>query len=434
MPIENNEPREEVYDQPGSRREQAFDALAKGLANNTISRGDALKWAGRALAGALVASIPGIAWAQNSPQDPSGKGGAGVDQYSPQAPSGNGGAGPEQATSGPQLASSKPSGGGQGGGCKPPCRSGTTCCYGACIDTNTNTYNCGACGNACTAGKQCQNGACVCPSGWIDCSGTCVYPSGDVKNCGGCGIVCRSDQACRDGKCVCWNTETTDCSGQCVYLSFDNNNCGGCGIVCDTSGGKYCHNGSCQCPTGYPTECSGKCVDLSHDTNNCGACGNVCPSDQTCVSGTCQSGQAGDYCTSDSQCGTGLHCGIFTGTCQKCPSDQLECNGQCLDGLNDTANCGWCGNACPSNQPYCCDGVCQKCPCGQDECPPTAVSNGYCIDPASYQTDNNNCGGCGGRCIFSVCCPTTLSDGTRSGRCCFYGCDPTTQDGCKASP
>src|SRR5919202_1784077 len=85
MPIENNEPREEVYDQPGSRREQAFDQLAKGLANNTISRGDALKWAGRALAGALVASIPGIAWAQNSPQDPSGKGGAGADQYSPQA-------------------------------------------------------------------------------------------------------------------------------------------------------------------------------------------------------------------------------------------------------------------------------------------------------------------------------------------------------------
>src|SRR5919202_3344439 len=125
MPIENNEPREEVYDQPGSRREQAFDQLAKGLANNTISRSDALKWAGRALAGALVASIPGIAWAQNRPQDPSGKGGAGVDQYSPQAPSGNGGAGPEQATSGPQLASSKPSGGGQrGGGGQTPCCSG----------------------------------------------------------------------------------------------------------------------------------------------------------------------------------------------------------------------------------------------------------------------------------------------------------------------
>src|SRR5215213_5931977 len=80
--------------------EHSFDELAKGLANRSLSRGDALKWAGRALAGGLLAAIPGIAWAQSSPQDPLGKGGAG---------------GPEQATSSPQPAS-KPTGGGKGGG------------------------------------------------------------------------------------------------------------------------------------------------------------------------------------------------------------------------------------------------------------------------------------------------------------------------------
>src|SRR5215216_1229837 len=88
-----------------SAAEHSFDELAKGLANRSLSRGAALKWAGRALAGALVASIPGIAWAQNSPQDPSGKGGAGPKQASPQDPSGKGGAGPEQAS--PQDPSGK---------------------------------------------------------------------------------------------------------------------------------------------------------------------------------------------------------------------------------------------------------------------------------------------------------------------------------------
>src|SRR5215212_6684309 len=80
--------------------EHSFDELAKGLANRSLSRGDALKWAGRALAGGLLAAIPGIAWAQNIPQDPLGKGDAGgPEQASPQDPLGKGGAGgPEQAS------------------------------------------------------------------------------------------------------------------------------------------------------------------------------------------------------------------------------------------------------------------------------------------------------------------------------------------------
>jgi hypothetical protein len=41
-----------------------FDELAKGLANGTISRRQALRWMGGALVGGVLASIPGVALAQ----------------------------------------------------------------------------------------------------------------------------------------------------------------------------------------------------------------------------------------------------------------------------------------------------------------------------------------------------------------------------------
>jgi hypothetical protein len=44
-------------------RERSFDELAKGLANGTISRRQALRWMGGALAGAAFASVPGVAFA-----------------------------------------------------------------------------------------------------------------------------------------------------------------------------------------------------------------------------------------------------------------------------------------------------------------------------------------------------------------------------------
>ena len=46
----------------------SFDDLARGLANGTLSRRQALRWMGGAIAGAVLASIPGVAFAQgNSP-------------------------------------------------------------------------------------------------------------------------------------------------------------------------------------------------------------------------------------------------------------------------------------------------------------------------------------------------------------------------------
>jgi hypothetical protein len=48
---------------PDPRSEASFDELAKGLANGTISRRQALRWMGGALAGAAFASVPGVAFA-----------------------------------------------------------------------------------------------------------------------------------------------------------------------------------------------------------------------------------------------------------------------------------------------------------------------------------------------------------------------------------
>ena len=45
-----------------TERERSFDALARGLANGSISRRKALRMLGAALVGGAAASIPGVGW------------------------------------------------------------------------------------------------------------------------------------------------------------------------------------------------------------------------------------------------------------------------------------------------------------------------------------------------------------------------------------
>jgi len=45
--------------------ERFLDDLAKGLASDTLSRGKAIRWMGGALLGAALASVPGVAWADD---------------------------------------------------------------------------------------------------------------------------------------------------------------------------------------------------------------------------------------------------------------------------------------------------------------------------------------------------------------------------------
>jgi hypothetical protein len=56
----------------------------------------------------------------------------------------------------------------------PACPSGQTSCDGSCIDTQSNSQHCGACGNVCNEGEPCSEGRCLSwtgswveePSGW----------------------------------------------------------------------------------------------------------------------------------------------------------------------------------------------------------------------------------------------------------------------------
>ena len=43
----------------------------------------------------------------------------------------------------------------------PSCSSGQTRCDGSCIDTQSNSQHCGACGNVCNAGEPCLEGKCL---------------------------------------------------------------------------------------------------------------------------------------------------------------------------------------------------------------------------------------------------------------------------------
>jgi hypothetical protein len=75
--------------------------------------------------------------------------------------------------------------------------SGLTDCSGVCVDTRTDVSHCGACGNACTGGRVCVAGACVCRAGRSDCSGVCL----------------ATGAACSAGVGACMRAGTVECDG-----------------------------------------------------------------------------------------------------------------------------------------------------------------------------------------------------------------------------
>jgi|SRR5271165_5628671 len=87
--------------------------------------------------------------------------------------------------------------------CDSFCGPGFVRCRGGCVDLSSDPHNCGRCGNMCTGGHVCQDGACICSDPALtDCSGVCTSLRVDTANCGACGRVCPPTDFCSEGKCI----------------------------------------------------------------------------------------------------------------------------------------------------------------------------------------------------------------------------------------
>jgi hypothetical protein len=309
-------------------------------------------------------------------------------------------------------------------------------------NTGTSASNCGVCGNICqfaNAGATCVAGRCTmgtCATGFRDCNNNPVdgcevnVDSGDITHCGACTgatAVCPTPPVgttavCRGGLCttstVSCPSDRRDCNASSgdgceTTILTDINNCGACGNVCPRTGGTAtCTGGVCgitcnanlgNCDGLLNNGCE---TDLRTSAANCTAC-NV----------ACSAANATPSCSA-SVCGV-ASCNTGFGNC-----DGLAGNG-CERNLNsDNANCGACGNICPSGQ-VCSGGTCQV------SCGSLAVCSGTCRDTA---IDPDNCSGCGMACSATGMATRTCAAGTCNGTCATGRADCNANlrsDGCE---
>ncbi len=144
-----------------------------------------------------------------------------------------------------------------GGACV--CNTGTGCngcCNGNKCETAVSASSCGKGGATCAAcpisSEVCASvatgGVCQCPTGDTQCGSACVNTQTDSSNCGTCATSCASvsGSSCSGGHCTC-PSGTQNCSGTCVNVSgTDANNCGSCGHSCLSQAGGTCSAGVCQ--------------------------------------------------------------------------------------------------------------------------------------------------------------------------------------------
>jgi hypothetical protein len=289
--------------------------------------------------------------------------------------------------------------------------------------------------------SECPAGHTTCPGSRFPCE---VNLKTDPNNCGECGNVCpargqNETYACVDGRCamacdVGWGA--MDCDGvpdNGCETRPGPDNCGACGKTCPDPAnpcvfttGRWrcgCTGNDLLCPVGSDFEC----VDGRMDDRNCGACGNVCDS---FGNGAPLSDNTYYGCVNE-ECGS-LKC---VGGFANC--DNNMSNG-CETSLVDDANCGACGNACPSNakcrvdelfRPFC------ACPGEQTFCPIMCFGSdcmGECFDVTAHPY---NCGGCG-----IVCATPAYSDPICNyGRCSYVckggraDCNGNPEDGCEVN-
>jgi hypothetical protein len=185
----------------GGGVELSLDELAKGLATGTFSRGKAIRWMGGALLGAALASLPGVAWANDCRR--LGR----------------------ECRRDSQCCSKNCIRRGDDKVCA--CPEGQDRCNDRCVNLKRNENHCGECFNHCEEGQECVEGRCggvpicdpPCPEGTHECVEVAPGVTFCQPICPGCACTCF-DLA--DGT----GTACAACDGGCpVAPNFDCSQC-----------------------------------------------------------------------------------------------------------------------------------------------------------------------------------------------------------------
>jgi hypothetical protein len=171
----------------------SLDELAKGLATGTLSRGKAIRWMGGALLGAALASVPGVAWANDCRR-------LGREcRRDSQCCSGNCVRRGDDKVCG--------------------CPEGQTRCNDRCVNLDRNENHCGECFNPCEEGQECVGGGCEgggCPDGTTLCGGNCVNcPPGQILNSSTCQCDSCPPSGCPACQCFSGTLNQSTCTCEC---------------------------------------------------------------------------------------------------------------------------------------------------------------------------------------------------------------------------
>jgi hypothetical protein len=196
--------------------QSSLDELAKGLATGTLSRGKAIRWMGGALLGAALASLPGVAWANDCRR--LGR----------------------ECRRDSQCCSKNCVRRGDDKVCA--CPEGKSRCNDRCVNLKTNERHCGSCTNPCAEGTECVNGICLCPDSRPQCG------TGTSATC------CAAGQECVDG--VCSGGEPI-CTPSCpppspTVLCTCTNSVVGAGPTCADFGVTLIVSSCADCPPDQP--------------------------------------------------------------------------------------------------------------------------------------------------------------------------------------